>query len=228
MTKIIFLLFLAIGILAATFVLAGSPSGAIRVIDGDTIDVGGTRVRLYGIDAPEANQTCETEQQTVWACGAWVSQEVRAQYQGQQAQCEALDTDRYGRTVARCSVAGQDIGAALVAQGLAFAYRRYSMDYDLIEKQAAAADRGLWATRVQEPAAFRRSGGHLGGHLAEQAQPATGACNIKGNINAKGERIYHRPGQEHYARTRINTAQGERWFCSTAEAEAAGWRAARR
>jgi len=224
MTKIILLLFLAIGILAATFALAAGPSGAIRVIDGDTIDVGGTRVRLYGIDAPEANQTCETEQRSVWACGTWVTQEVRAQYQGKQAQCEALDTDRYGRIVARCSVAGQDIGAALVAQGLAFAYRRYSMDYDLIEKQAAAADRGLWATRVQEPAAFRRSGGQSSGNV----QPATGACNIKGNINAKGQRIYHRPGQEHYERTRINTAQGERWFCSAAEAEAAGWRAARR
>lgn len=202
MTKIIFLLFLAIGILAATFVWAGSPTGAIRVIDGDTIDVGGTRVRLHGIDAPEANQTCETAQGKDWACGAWVSREVRAQYQGKQARCEALDTDRYGRTVARCSVAGQDIGAALVAQGLAFAYRRYSMEYDLIEKQAAAADRGLWAMRVEEPAAFRRSGRPS----ADNVQPATGACNIKGNINAKGERIYHRPGQEHYARTRINSS----------------------
>jgi hypothetical protein len=52
-------------------------------------------------------------------------------------------------------------------------------------------------------------------------------CAIKGNISSGG-RIYHVPGQEHYARTRINPANGERWFCSRAEAEAAGWRAARR
>jgi hypothetical protein len=115
------------------------------------------------------------------------------------------------------------MGAALVRDGLAFAYRRYAMDYDLIEKQAAVAERGLWATRVQDPAAFRRDGG-----TAPQAEPAKSDCNIKGNINSKGERIYHRPGQEHYDRTRINTAQGERWFCSPAEAQAAGWRAARR
>jgi endonuclease YncB( thermonuclease family) len=223
MFKIIFFLIFAIGLLAASFAMAGTPNGPIRVIDGDTLDVGGVRVRLHGIDAPEAKQRCETEQGVTWDCGAWVSREVRARYQGKSATCEALDRDRYGRVVARCTVDGQDMGAALVRDGLAFAYRRYAMDYDLIEKQAAVAERGLWATRVQDPAAFRRDGG-----TAPQAAPAASNCNIKGNINSKGERIYHRPGQEHYDRTRINTAQGERWFCSPAEAQAAGWRAARR
>jgi micrococcal nuclease len=52
-------------------------------------------------------------------------------------------------------------------------------------------------------------------------------CDIKGNINDKGVRIYHVPGDEHYADTRIDAARGERWFCSEAEARAAGWRAAR-
>jgi hypothetical protein len=51
---------------------------------------------------------------------------------------------------------------------------------------------------------------------------------IKGNINAKGRRIFHVPGQEDYAATRIDTARGERWFCSAAEAIAAGWTAAAR
>jgi hypothetical protein len=52
-------------------------------------------------------------------------------------------------------------------------------------------------------------------------------CDIKGNVNSKGARIYHVPGGEHYAETRIDAARGERWFCSEAEAQAAGWRAAR-
>jgi len=51
---------------------------------------------------------------------------------------------------------------------------------------------------------------------------------IKGNIRPKCVRIYHMPGQEHYARTVIRTGQGERWFCSEAEARAAGWRRAKR
>ncbi len=54
------------------------------------------------------------------------------------------------------------------------------------------------------------------------------ACNIKGNINARGEHIYHMPGQEYYDRTLITTRKGERWFCSEEEAVAAGWRKAKR
>ncbi|WP_375572182.1 thermonuclease family protein [Seohaeicola saemankumensis] len=225
MSRIVVLLIFAVGLLIASLAMAGSVTGTIRVIDGDTIEVAGTRVRLHGIDAPESSQTCSTEQGKSWDCGAWVSREVRARYQGRKAVCTPLDQDRYGRTVARCMVGGEDMGATLVAEGLAFAYRRYAMDYDLIEKQAAVADRGLWAMNVQNPAAYRQNGQPAA--RAPQQQVASD-CNIKGNISAKGERIYHRPGQEHYDRTRINTAQGERWFCSATEAEAAGWRAARR
>lgn len=54
-----------------------------------------------------------------------------------------------------------------------------------------------------------------------------GNCNIKGNVNTQGERIYHMPGDEYYDETRISASHGERWFCSAREAEAAGWRRAR-
>lgn len=55
------------------------------------------------------------------------------------------------------------------------------------------------------------------------------ACDIKGNISIdSGERIYHVPGQEFYSDTRIRLEYGERWFCSEAEARAAGWRKAYR
>ncbi len=54
-------------------------------------------------------------------------------------------------------------------------------------------------------------------------------CNIKGNVSINsGERIYHVPGQEFYAQTKIDPQYGERWFCSEAEARAAGWRKAKR
>ncbi|MFC6759221.1 hypothetical protein ACFQFQ_06480 [Sulfitobacter porphyrae] len=53
-------------------------------------------------------------------------------------------------------------------------------------------------------------------------------CRIKGNINAAGDRIYHMPGQAFYDRTGIRPEQGERWFCSEAQARASGWRPARR
>ena len=52
-------------------------------------------------------------------------------------------------------------------------------------------------------------------------------CNIKGNVNTRGERIYHMPGQRYYEETIIVAAHGERWFCSEEEARAAGWRKAK-
>jgi hypothetical protein len=58
--------------------------------------------------------------------------------------------------------------------------------------------------------------------------PILVGCSIKGNISKNtGERIYHSPGQEYYAQTRINWFSGERWFCSEADARAAGWRKSR-
>lgn len=198
------------------------PAGRVRVIDGDTFDVGGERVRLFGIDAVESEQTCRTDTGAVWACGDWVTREVRTLFEGKHARCITRDTDRYGRTVATCEIGGQDAGRVLVQGGLAFAYRRYSMAYDLDEKGAAVARRGLHAAQVQRPAEFRKSG-----PTPPAAQTATN-CVIKGNISSKGTRIYHMPGQEHYGRTRINTGKGERWFCTEADARAAGWRRARK
>lgn len=211
------------GVVLVCLPMAGAAdiAGRIHVIDGDTFVVGGTKVRLFGIDAVETDQTCVTEQGVTWPCGEWVTDAVSQTYKGQSASCQPVDTDRYGRVVARCSVQGEDIGRALVRAGLAFAYRRYSLEYDLDEKAAAVADVGLHASRVQAPGQFRQT-------RAVGRIPPDPACRIKGNISSKGVRIYHSPGQRDYERTGIRTEKGERWFCTSAEAEAAGWRAARR
>ncbi len=159
-------------LLAAAPALAG-PQGRIHVIDGDTFDVGGTRVRLHGVDAPESKQTCQTEQGVAWGCGQWVNAQVRGLFEGKRARCTAVDTDRYGRVVAKCAVNGVDMGEEIVASGLAFAYRKYSWDYDLTEKQAAVADRGLHASRVQTPAQYRKTrtkGAHSAGRMPDQGQ----------------------------------------------------------
>ncbi len=213
------LIFLA-ALLIASPSQAG-PSGSVRVIDGDTIDVGGVRVRLHGIDAPEIGQTCTNANGAVWECGRWVAQEARARWQGAHARCDMRDIDRYGRVVAVCRIGGEDIGRALVRDGLAVAYRRFSMAYDLDEKAAVIAGRGLHGHDMQRPGEFRSNS-------AAGSGAADPACNIKGNISRDGTRIYHVPGQYFYDRTRINTGKGERWFCSEAEARAAGWRRARR
>lgn len=204
---------------------AADVAGRMDIVDGDTARVAGRTIRFFGIDAPEADQTCETADGSIWACGQWVSERTRARFQGKPARCVEVDRDRYGRIVARCDVGGKDVGRWLVQEGLAFAYRKYSMDYDLDEKRAAITDKGLHGSLVQDPAAFRaaRARGPSTGRVAPDA-----GCAIKGNISSKGVRIYHVRGQQHYERTSINTKKGERWFCSDAEARAAGWRKAKR
>ena len=200
-------------------IAGASPNGTVRVIDADTIDVGGTRVRLFGIDAPEMGQPCAADGRR-WDCGAWVRDAVQNRFDGAFARCTPIDTDRYGRVVAQCSVDGRDMGQMIVQSGLAWAYRRYSDTYDLAEKSAAVANRGLWAVEIELPSDYRAA------QFTQDPAP-TSNCVIKGNVSSGG-RIYHVPGQEHYSRTRINPAEGERWFCSREEAEVAGWRAARR
>ena len=110
----------------------------------------------------------------------------------------------------------------MVRMGAAWAYREYLRDEGLLtlEAEAKAQERGLWGLSEAQntpPWEWRRSGG---------GNPS-GNCQIKGNINSKGDRIYHVPGSSSYGATRINEAKGERWFCSEAEAQAAGWRAPR-
>lgn len=214
-----FLLFALLGFTPG--IALAEPVGQVRVIDADTWDVGGETVRLFGIDAPEMDQDCTRDDGSAWNCGKWAAAEAGRRYEGRHAECRAVNTDRYGRTVARCSVDGTDAAREMVQDGLALAYRQYSMDYDLDEKAAHVRGVGIHAGSIQRPSEFRAA-------RASAAPAPVGDCRIKGNISSKGEHIYHVPGQENYGRTRISVAKGERWFCSEAEASAAGWRRAQR
>ncbi|MFK7837919.1 MAG: thermonuclease family protein [Sulfitobacter sp.] len=219
MPRALLLLFLLISLPMP--VHAVEVTGVIRVIDGDTLDVGTTRVRLHGIDAPERDQPCTTRNGQAWGCGDWVTRSVLDRYQGATARCEQTDMDRYGRVVARCFVQGNDIGRAMVAEGLAFAYRKYSYDYDLEEAAAVADTLGIHAFLIEAPGRYRLT--RIKGRVAPDPN-----CAIKGNINAAGAHIYHMPGQAFYERTGVRPEQGEHWFCSEAQARASGFRAARR
>lgn len=193
-------------------------SGQARVVDGDSLVVAGERVRLFGVDAPELTQRCDASGRN-WACGAW-AKDALIKIVGQGVlRCEALDRDRYGRTVARCMVSGRDVGAAMVRAGAATAYLRYSSDYAGVEAQAKRDARGLWSGTMTAPSDYRK--------VTKRGTAAPKDCTIKGNINAKGKRIYHMPGQRDYSATRIAVSKGEAFFCSESEARAAGFRAAK-
>lgn len=190
----------------------------MRFSDADTVHVGTEKVRLYGIDAPEKDQNCQRQDGTDWACGRWAADMARSLFDGKTARCVLLDIDQYGRKVSRCQAEGRDIAGVLVGLGAATAFRKYSLDYIDAEKQASIAERGIWAGTMETPESFRAAG------RPEPQQPPTD-CAIKGNISKSGQ-IYHLPGQKFYDETRISPTRGERWFCSEAEATAAGWRRA--
>jgi endonuclease YncB( thermonuclease family) len=199
---------------------AAALEGPVRVVDGDTLEVAGEVVRLHGIDAPEAAQRCTGPGGGRWACGTWSGAVLAELVARGRLSCTGIERDRYGRLVARCRAGGVDVAEAMVRRGAAFAYRRYSLDYVAAERLARRDGLGLWQGGAARPADWRR------GDTGPDPEAPEG-CPIKGNISDNG-RIYHRPGQAHYARTRIATSRGERWFCSEAEARAAGWRPARR
>ena len=212
---------LVLAVLAAPVAAAPVLTGTARIIDGDTLEIGalGERVRLHGIDAPERGQGCVSAKGKSWACGE-AARKALAELSRGTVRCEGIERDRYDRLVAKCSAGGRDLGAAMVEAGAAFAYRKYSMDYVAAENRARAAGRGIWSGEAIRPADYRAAQAP-----APQAAPAT--CAIKGNISKNG-RLYHLPGSRAYAATRISERHGERWFCSEAEALAAGWRRAGR
>jgi endonuclease YncB( thermonuclease family) len=209
-------------------------SGGASVIDGDTIEIHGQRIRLYGIDAPEASQQCDLDGKP-WRCGQ-ASANALAEHTGRQTvTCEPRARDRYGHLVAACSVGGENVSAWMVRAGWAVAYRKYSQDSVADEAAARQVKRGIWLSAFIVPwewRAQRRAGsGVVVARPLRSTFPSLesdrSGCDIKGNVDEEGEGIYHVPGGRDYARTLIDPTRGERWFCSEADAQAAGWRPAK-
>jgi endonuclease YncB( thermonuclease family) len=151
----ILILLMGIALSVSTSALA-EIVGVARVIDGDTIEVAGERIRLHGIDAPEMDQACEWPDETI-ECGAIAKAALVDRLSGAVVRCEKQDRDRYGRIVAVCHANGTDIGQNLVRAGWALAYRRYSTAYVDAEDEARKAKRGMWMGEFIAPWDWRRS-----------------------------------------------------------------------
>ncbi len=130
-------------------------AGHAVVTDGDTIVLNGQRVRLEGLDAPEAAQRCERSG-VPWPCGADATLALRLFVEGRVVRCADRGRDQFGRILGQCWVGEEDIGAWLVREGWAVAYTRYSWRYVPQEIAARWDGRGLWGGRFETPEAWRR------------------------------------------------------------------------
>lgn len=141
-------------------------TGGATAADGDSLRLGSDRIRLLGIDAPELDQTCWRADGAEWPCGREARAELARLVAGGATECRPEGTDKYGRTLARCSVDGDDLGAAMVRAGLALATEGY-----VPEVAAARAEyRGLWQGRFVDPKTWRDEGpsGDPGKSVIEQ------------------------------------------------------------
>lgn len=132
-------------------------TGEARAIDGDTIEVDGTRIRLQGIDAPETRQRCTTADGVSWACGRYATAVLAAAVASVDVTCTARGRDRYQRVVAVCWAGVVEVGRAMVAEGLALADRRFGRTYVPVEDAARAAALGIWAGEFEAPWDWRRA-----------------------------------------------------------------------
>ena len=207
-------------LLLTSSAFGGEISGkVIGIADGDTFtllttDKQQVKIRLAEIDAPESGQPYGNESK----------QALSDLIFGKDVRVVEQTTDRYGRTVGRPYVGGLDVSAEMVHMGAAWAYRDYLKDKRLLTREGRAKTnkRGVWGLSEAQnmaPWEWRRG--------LNYAVKRDDNCNIKGNINSKGDRIYHAPGSRSYGATKINESKGERWFCNEAKAKAAGWRTPR-
>ncbi|WP_371422282.1 thermonuclease family protein [Tardiphaga sp.] len=222
---------------------AADVTGVPKIRDGDQMSIGAIRIRLAGIDAPGLDQLCLNANGERWTCGVAAHEALMEHVGDKSWTCHVLRTDRFGRSVAKCEVDGEDIGQWMVKSGWALSYVRFSHTYDADEKAAREAKAGLWAGAFFAPWDWRvrnKKTTILGSiKPPEDALPillasASGhvapspTCRIKGNVNRAGVCIYHTPESRWYAKISMRISKGTRWFCSKEEAEAAGCRETRR
>jgi endonuclease YncB( thermonuclease family) len=144
-------------LLTASAKAADDLTGHASVVDGDTLEIHGTRIRLWGIDAPESSQLCRGEDSLQYRCGAKAANDLDAFIARRPVSCIPISLDQYRRTVATCSVGDVDLGEWLVRNGLAIDWPQYSKgEFDAIQREAEHAGRGIWTGSYVEPWLYRR------------------------------------------------------------------------
>ena len=128
--------------------------GVAKVLDGDSLVVGGKEIRLEGIDAPEYGQVCSATRAggDAYPCGRQAAAHLRRLAGSDELVCTGSEEDRFGRLLARCLNDENDVNAAMVRDGWAVSFG----DYEGLEAQARARGAGLWRGDFERPSSWRR------------------------------------------------------------------------
>lgn len=119
--------------------------GIPRILDGDTVEISGVKIRLEGIDAPEMSQFCFDDKSQPRECGKGVHYQLVKKSAGRPWTCRVSGQDVFRRSLASCQIEGEDIQRWMVRSGFALSFRRYSHTYDADEAAAREARAGLWS-----------------------------------------------------------------------------------
>ena len=200
--------------------VSGRIEGKAVAIAGDQLRVGGTLIHLFGVEAPERNQTCSAPGGKSASCGANAKAALQKLMAGKRVNCDVSGRQTGDAANATCQVTGADIAGQLVRSGHVFATTGLFATYASAEREAKTAKAGLWRVGEQlHPADFRAK------IWADAKQSAPDGCPIKGIVNGDAK-SYLVPWASNYDKAKIRPARGERWFCTEDEARAAGWKPA--
>ena len=131
-------------------------SQELRVIDGDTINLDGEKIRFTGIDTPELKQTCIKEG-VKDPCGVTAKKILIEKIANNKVECINEGKDQYKRILAECFVNDKSLSSYLVRSGYAFAYRKYSKKFIKDEDYARLNKIGMWSMNFEYPWDFRRN-----------------------------------------------------------------------
>lgn len=189
----------------------------ISVVDGDTLQVGSGVYNLFGIDAPELGQLCRQDGR--WnRCGLSAAFELKKLLGfDKPLRCRPAAPNPH-RVV--CYADTVNVAIVLLKAGYAVAASESGPDYRAAEKSAREGNLGLWHMSFVSPWDWRH-GQRLPG--AEEAITKAG-CPVKGIVDAQGRQLYYVPTDAVYNTLTIDSARGDRTFCSDVEARDAGWR----
>ena len=116
--------------------------GSVGIIDGDSLRVDGREIRLLGIDAPEAGQSCRDEADADWPCGRDAARSLRGLTANRNISCTGSAEDKYGRLLARCQAGELDLAAEMTRRGFAVSGARQDFAYSAEERRPATLRRG--------------------------------------------------------------------------------------